>query len=70
MLYLKLIDDPKIPKAQVKHYVQKWYVLSVLTGRYSGANESVLGRDIRSINEKGFLKFLEEAESSVLSNNF
>ncbi len=46
MLYLKLIDDPKIPKAQVKHYVQKWYVLSVLTGRYSGANESVLGNSL------------------------
>lgn len=70
MLYLKLLDDPKIPNVQVKHYVQKWYVLSTLTGRYAGSQESVAGRDIRSINEKGFVNFLKDVESSVLSDTF
>lgn len=70
MLYLKLLDDSEIPNVQVKHYVQKWYVLSTLTGRYAGSQESVAGRDIRSINEKGFVNFLKDVESSVLSDTF
>lgn len=70
MLYLKLSNDPSIPKDQVKHHVQKWFVLSTLTGRYVGSPESVMSRDIRNINEKGFLNYFNEIESSVLSDTF
>lgn len=70
MLYLKLSKDEDIPKDQVKHHVQKWFVLSTLTGRYVGAPESVMSRDIRIINERGFLNFFKEIESSVLSETF
>ena len=70
MLYLKLSNDPDIPKSLVKHYVQKWFVLSTLTGRYIGSPESVMSRDIRLINEKGFIEFAKEIEASVLSDNF
>ena len=47
MLYLKLSKDSSIPHDQVKHHVQKWFVLSTLTGRYVGSPESVMSRDIR-----------------------
>lgn len=57
MLYLKLSKDSSIPHDQVKHHVQKWFVLSTLTGRYVGSPESVMSRDIRLINEKGFINF-------------
>lgn len=70
MLYLKLSKDPSIPKDHIKHHVQKWFVLSTLTGRYVGAPESVMSRDIRMINEKGFLAFFEEIEASVLPDTF
>lgn len=70
MLYLKLLQDKTIPNGQVKHYVQKWFVLSTLTGRYVGSPESVMGRDIRNIAEKGFVDFFHEVEASVLSNTF
>lgn len=30
MLYLKLLQDKTIPNGQVKHHVQKWFVLSTL----------------------------------------
>ena len=70
MLYLKLSNDPSIPKDQVKHHVQKWFVLSTLTGRYVGSPESVMSRDIRSINEKGFLNYFNEIEAAVLSDTF
>ena len=69
-LYLLLSCDPAIPKVQVKHYVQKWYVLSVLTGRYISSPESVMDRDIRSIASKGFLLFFAETEAAVLSDTF
>lgn len=69
-LYLKLSDDSEIPNDQVKHYVQKWFVLSTLTGRYVGSPESVMSRDIRMINERGFVNYFREVESSVLSETF
>lgn len=70
MLFLKLSKDPTIPHDQVKHHVQKWFVLSTLTGRYVGSPESVMSRDIRLINEKGFVNFFNEIEASVLSDTF
>lgn len=69
-LYLLLLDDSEIPNAQIKRYVQKWFVLSTLTSRYIGSPESQMDRDMRSIGEKGFLKFLSEIEASALSETF
>ena len=69
-LYLLLLDDPEIPNAQIKRYVQKWFVLSTLTSRYIGSPESQMDRDMRSIGEKGFLKLLSEVEASALSETF
>lgn len=70
MLFLRLQDDPTVTQAQVKRYVQKWFVLSTLSGRYIGSPESVMSRDIRNIVEKGFLNFFNEVEASVLSDTF
>jgi len=70
MLYLKLLDDSSIPNAQIKHYVQRWFVLTTLTGRYAGSPETTMSRDIRLIEEKGFVSFLEETEKSVLADTF
>ena len=69
-LYLKLHDDPSIHQGQIKRLVQKWFVLSTLTGRYVGSPESVMSRDIRNISEKGFVQFAKEAEASALSETF
>ena len=64
-LYLMLLDDPEIPNAQIKRYVQKWFVLSTLTSRYIGSPETQMDRDMRNIGEKGFLKFLAEVEAKL-----
>lgn len=69
-LYLMLLDDPTIPNAQIKRYVQKWFVMSTLTSRYIGSPETVMDRDMRSIAEKGFLNFLADVEASSLSDSF
>jgi hypothetical protein len=69
-LYLMLSNSNGIPKNEVKHYVQKWYVLSTLTSRYITSPESVMDRDIRNIHAKGFLPFFKETEDAVLSDTF
>lgn len=69
-LYLMLLDDPTITNAQIKRYVQKWFVMSTLTSRYIGSPETVMDRDMRSIAEKGFLNFLADVEASSLSDSF
>ena len=70
MLYLRLLKDQNIPNSQIKHYVQKWFVLTTLTGRYASSPETTMSRDIRLIEEKGFINFLEETERSVLADTF
>lgn len=69
-LYLMLLDDPEVPNAQIKRYVQKWFVMSTLTSRYIGSPETVMDRDMRSIAEKGFLNFFSDIEASSLSDTF
>ena len=69
-LYLMLLYDPAVPNAQIKRYVQKWFVMSTLTSRYIGSPETVMDRDMRAIAEKGFIDYLNEVEASVLSDNF
>lgn len=59
-LFIRLRNDKTIDKLKVNHYVQRWYVMSVLTSRYGAAPESQLERDLRSIKDKGFLRFYDE----------
>ena len=69
-LYLLLQDDPLIHQGQIKRLVQKWFVLSTLTGRYVGSPESVMSGDLRNIEEKGFLQVAADIEASSLSDTF
>ena len=69
-LYLTLQRDPGIPSTEVKTWVQRWYVLSVLTGRYSGSVESRMDRDIRAIRERGFTAFYADAVAAQLPDSF
>lgn len=69
-LYLILAQSHEVSTGEVKRLVQRWYVLSVLTGRYSNSPESAFARDIRLINEQGVVKTLQDIEAAVLSDNF
>lgn len=69
-LYLLLHDDPSIDKGQIKHFVQRWYVLSTLTSRYITSPESVMDYDIKRIKERGFLSYYNEIEPAELSETF
>ena len=69
-IYLLLKESKEVPVEDIKRYVQKWYVLSVLTGRYSSSPESAFARDIRRIRESGVVTILKEIEDAQLSDNF
>lgn len=69
-LYLILIHSKEVSTGEVKSLVQKWYVLSVLTGRYSGSPESTFARDIRLIHEQGVVETLADIEAATLSDTF
>lgn len=69
-LYLILKKNESIAVGEVKRIVQKWYVLSVLTGRYSSSPETAFAKDLRLIDENGVQKVLQNIEAATLSDNF
>ncbi len=70
VVFLKLMFSNEVDKTQIKKYVAKWFVMSILTSRYSGSPESKMDKDIRIINEKGLVPYLSEIEKGELSNAF
>lgn len=70
VIYLLLKSDKNIKKTEICSYVQKWYILSVLTRRYSSSSETVLDQDLKGIKEKGFIEYFKEIESSLLNSEF
>lgn len=53
ILYLTLRTQGKAA-ADIEMAVRRWFVMSVLTGRYSGSPESTIDFDIRQLHEQGF----------------
>lgn len=69
ILFLKLREKGENP-ANIEKFVRRWFVLSLLTGRYSGSAESSIDYDSKQIANKPFEQFLEEVESADLSDAF
>ncbi len=65
LLFLRLKKDPTIEKLKVQHYVQRWYVMSLLTSRYASSPETAMDKDLRAIKEKGFLTFYDEVMANI-----
>lgn len=69
-VYLLLQDTKEVPVDEIKSLVQRWYVLSVLTGRYSASPETSFAKDIKQIGEIGVKATLKTIEDATLSDNF
>jgi len=69
VLYLTLRESGQ-QQAEIESMVRKWFVLSILTGRYSGSAESQFDKDIRRIDENGAQKYIADAIAAELSDNF
>lgn len=69
ILFLKSREmgiDPNV----IEKCVQRWFVMSLLTGRYSGSPETQFDSDIRQISKIGAEKILESIEAADLSEAF
>jgi len=69
ILYLTLRDQ-KVPDADIERFVRRWFVLSVLTGRYSGSPESTIDYDIRQIHAQGIAAYANAVTLGELSDAF
>jgi len=69
ILYLKLREQNYNPSL-IERFVKRWFVLSLLTGRYSGSPESSFDFDIKNISKKDFADYLKEIEDAQLSDAF
>lgn len=69
ILYLTLRAQD-MPDADIEKYVRRWFVMSVLTGRYSGSPESMIDYDIRQIHAQGIKSYSESIIKGELSDAF
>jgi len=69
IIYLKLRSQNCDP-AIIEKFVRKWFVLSILTKRYSGSSETRFDYDIKQISNKDFGVYLRNIEEGELSEAF
>ena len=69
ILFLTL-RDLKTPFPEIQTLVRRWFVMSVLTGRYTNSPETTFTVDIRNISEQGARSYLDTIERAELSDAF
>lgn len=69
ILYLTLRSQGKAA-ADIESAVRRWFVMSALTGRYSGSPESTFDFDIRQMHEQGFEAFSPATFAGELSDAY
>lgn len=69
ILYLAL-RDAGAKNEEIEHQVRRWFVMSILTGRYSGSPETVFDQDIRQIDIQGISTYAENIIRGELSDAF
>ena len=68
ILYLKL-RSKKVNNVLIEKYVRKWFVMSILTGRYTGSSDTTFGEDVKKISDN-FENSFEGIEKGELSDAF
>lgn len=59
-----------VPAAKLERLVRRWFVMSLLTGRYSGSPESTFDFDIRQIDSRGIVALSESVIPNELPESF
>jgi hypothetical protein len=67
--YLKMVEQ-KVPSSEIGSLVRRWFVMSVITGRYSASAETQFDQDIKRIAVQGLADTLEAIELGELSDAF
>ena len=66
IVYLKLREQG-IAQAKIGRLVTRWFVLSVITSRYSGSADSTFDFDVKQMDIKSFEDYLSEIEKAELN---
>jgi len=69
IVYLRLRAQG-VHDGQIESLVRRWFVMSVLTSRYSGSSETQFDQDIREIAAGNFADILARVEEAKLSPAF
>jgi hypothetical protein len=69
ILYLSLRGQG-ILDADIERYVRRWFVMSTLTGRYSGSPETTFDYDIRQLHAQGIDAYTDNVIRGELSEAF
>ena len=69
ILYLRGRRE-KLPDGDIECVVRRWYVMSILTGRYSGSPETAFDVDIRQIDAQGVLAYANTVIENELPPTF
>jgi len=69
ILYLHCKRE-NIDSVDIEHLVRRWFVLSLLTGRYSGSFESQYDQDFRQMLSAGTQQMIKTVIDSELSDGF
>lgn len=59
-----------LPAADIERLVRRWYVMSVLRGRYAGNPESTFDFDIRQINSRGVAAYANAVIDAEMSPSY
>ncbi len=69
ILYLRGRAE-KIHSADIERLVRRWYVMSILRGRYAGSPETAFDFDIRQIESRGLTAYAESVIENELPESF
>lgn len=69
VIYLLMRQAGANPSS-LKKIVSRWFVMSILTGRYSNSPESAIDRDVKDIEKSGVEAVLKQIDESDLSEQF
>lgn len=69
ILYL-MGRSEELPPDRIERLVRKWYVMSLITGRYSGNPETAFDFDIRQIDAQGLETYVYAVIGAQLSEGF
>jgi hypothetical protein len=69
VLYLRGRQE-KMPPADLQRLVRRWFVMSMLTGRYAGSPETTFDVDIRQIDAQGVTEYTSAVIDGELSEGY
>lgn len=69
ILYLRGRAE-KMPAAELERLVRRWFVASILTGRYAGSPETAFDVDIRGIATQGLANYANAVIDAELTDSF